>query len=337
MSLKIIQDNTTTFSELLLINDQQVGGVHLTPHIGNFERRHMVWAAHGPVSVYDLNSSFDDIYQPNYRITRENIATVYEGSDLLTPFANLSNNDYVGTLSHYHFREQSRINPNRVNPFSTSVLMHDRILSMFDCIFDSVSNRKLKKLFKYLYANGERQNSVPSIVSNWSNSYLDGISSISNSTLQGSYVNVDALWAPNFLNVLALCVLASTKTKADVYLISGRTMYDYIVSLQSKIDKYWDIISSKLDLCPDLYLKVVAGTGMNLASESNETSFSNLLDEYLESGNGFEDLKGMYQSRQVMTHIDYCELNKPELKFSTLQSSHSLSDLARIEAMLKSN
>jgi len=337
MSLNIIQDNTTTFSELLLINNQQIGGVHLTPHIGNFERRHMVWAAHGPVSVYDLNSSFDDIYQPNYRITRDNIATVYEGSDVLTPFAQVSCDQYNGSLSHFHFREQSQINSENVKPFSESILRDDRVVSMFDCLFDSISNRKLKKLFKYLSADGERYNRVPSVVSSWTNAYLDGVESISNSTLTGKEINVDALWAPNFLNIIALSVLASTKTSADVYLISGRTMFYYIVTLQAKIEKYWHVISSYLGLCPNLNVHVVAGTGMNLATELSESTFSDMLDVYLESGHGFEDLKAMYQLRSTMTHIDYLNQSRPNLILSELQKNQSLSDLANLEAMLKSN
>ena len=62
-----------------------------------------------------------------------------------------------------------------------------------------------------------------------------------------------------------------------------------------------------------------------------------MLDVYLESGPGFEDLKAMYQLRSTMTHIDYLNQSRPNLILSELQKSQSLSDLANLEAMLKSN
>jgi len=337
MALNIIQDKTTTFNQLVELNASQIRGVGLSPHIGNFERRHFVWMKQGPVHVYDFNDSIDDIYKPYQIETRELVRNIYSGSELLTPYAKVQVGDVDSNMAFFHYQSQSQLDAVKLANFSKSILLNEDVLKVFDVIFSNVKNRKLKTIFKHISADGYVSNSCPGGYASWMNHYIDSTQLISSATNQNTPINTDIIWAPNFLNVLSVSALSVNSSTSDVYLLSGRTMYNYVLGMASRLEKYWDLIATKMGFLPDLNVHLVAGTGMNLATESSEQDLCSLIDVYLETGCGFSDLKQMIVSRQPMSQYDYLSLGQPDLQLSELQRTVPLSVLSELEAMLKSN
>jgi len=338
MGLNVIQDKSVTFDQLLGLNQSQEGGVCLTPHIGNLERRHFVWMKQGPVYVYNLNASDDAIYTPSLCKTGLEAEVIYGGSPVLTPYAQIDVlNEQVSNMAYFHFKHQSMIDSVNFNNFTKLMVSNSRVLQMYDVFFSQIKSRKLKTLFKKISVDGSISNSCSLGGANWMNCYLDGMTAVTQATENNLVIDTDVVWAPNLFNILSACVMSVDSSTSDVYLLSGRTMYDYVLGLLPNLNKYWGLLSSHLDLSPELNLHVIAGTGMNLATQSTEVDLRDLIDTYLETGCGFSDLKQMMISRQPMSQYDYLSLGQPDLQLSEFQRSIPLSVLSELEAVLKSS